>query len=109
MEQPSNQSLKIMVDNLDRRTEERHREMSIVLMEIRSDVKEIKTQTVGLYQRVDKLEWWRSGIVWLVGFLITLVGLSFPVLRAIVKSEIEKTVRESVIAVLAEFELKVEE
>lgn len=107
-EYPSNETLLNMIQNSDKDRESRHKENSEVLKEISSDVKEIMEQTIKTNGRVSKLEWWRASLVWALGFLITLVGIAFPLLRLVVKHEIERSVNDSVISALSQFDIKVE-
>lgn len=53
--------------------------------------------------RVNKLEWWKSALVWGFG---TLVALAAP-LGYIVKSEIQKEVHDSVVSVLEDYNITV--
>lgn len=47
--------------------------------DISSDVKEIKLQVNLDSGRTSRLEWWRNGVVWAMGILISFIGVMVPV------------------------------
>lgn len=77
------------------------RELDTALMSIKDHLgaqdiilNDIKTQTTKTNGRVSKLEWWKGGLIWAFGVLIT---LSIPIgilIKTIIKQQVQQSVSE---------------
>jgi hypothetical protein len=103
MEQPTNRELKIMVDNLTQRFEEKHNDVMVKLEEISTIQKESLKEAKSTNGKVAGLIWWKNSFVWALGALWALILIAFPVLRQIVRQEIKSTVDISISNALKDY------
>lgn len=126
MESPTNGELKIMLNNLEEKQVEKHRDIMESLREIKFDVKETMNQAKATNGRVNRHDMYFKIFWWSLGALGSFTLFSFPYLRQIVQIEtrdsvnaavssamrpyddkINQTVQESIGAALAQYDIKV--
>lgn len=83
------------------------KEMKEDIKDIKDDVKEIKTQTQRTNGRVNKLEFWRSALIWGFGAMIGLIAFLIPYFTILIKAQIELVVTQSVNSSLSSFNINV--
>lgn len=64
---------------------------------IHTDVKEIKAQTTRTNGRVSKLEWWRSGFIWVLGAMWTLALIVIPLLYKAFYKNLDYKIKDAVV------------
>lgn len=69
-ENPTNETLKVMIEMNQKSSEERHREVMQAVRDGNTELKEVRVQTTKTNGRVTKLEAWRTGIAWFFGFMV---------------------------------------
>ncbi len=107
MAKPTNGELKIMLDNQDKKFDEKNGDIMRILREVRDDVKDTKTQALLTNGQVNELKWWRKAFVWGLGAVWTLIILLAPIVYIIMKHEIKKTVDESLQAYFEQYQINI--
>lgn len=96
MNEPTNRELKIMLDNLIQRQDERHSEVLNKLVEINSTVKMTAEAQQTTDSRLGKLEYWRTALIALVTGIISFMAFTIPFFTRYLRLEINETVDSSV-------------
>lgn len=93
------------MDNFAQKMEENHKEIREVLNEIKNDVHTTKEQALETNGRVNKLEWWKSTLIWGLGMLWGALVIIGPLMFRFIQDQIDASVREA----LSVYEITVEE
>lgn len=101
MENPTNRELKIMLDNLDQKTEEKHHDVMNKLTEIVSVQKEslkenkfTNGKVANAIIDIAKLKADNRAHKWIIGVISAAFIIAIPIFRAIVTSDIRNIVVE---------------
>lgn len=103
----TNRELKIMLDSIEQKQNEKHHDIMDALSDIKVDLKETKIQTLKTNGRVSKLEWWRNALIWGFGAILGLLAFMIPYTISFVRFEIQNTVDTSITAALSQYDIHV--
>lgn len=112
MNEPSNQTLKVMIESLEQKSDARHEDYQRRHDEdkenhIKMDAKldKILEQTIKTNGRVNKHDWYFKASWWLMGTLTTIMFIGIPLLYKLYNYSLDvrlKTISEDVVSILQE-------
>lgn len=96
MKEPTNGELKIMLDNLEEKSAEKHKDLMASMQDMKGDVRETLLQARATNGRVNRHELYFKILWWSLGALASFTVFSFPYLRQVVEIQTKETVNTAI-------------